>query len=205
MPGDVLVELVAQHRIRRPLRRAPQRGRGRARHRHARPTAAHAAGDNVLGEVAHLNGHYTAEVQKDGAYRTDLAHRLRVRRHKRERRRTRRRERHHQRRGRFVVVTVDGNFDGLQLPPLTSCWDGRKAVGTLGGRTVDIVFADRPARRVETFAICFSLRALPDLLAAVHATAIRRLVIREYQVHADHMSLTFDREQPVNELSMALS
>ena len=116
--------------------------------------------DDVLGEVAHLDGHFTAEVQKDGVYRTDLAHRLRVRRHKRERRRTRRRERHHQRRGRFVVVTVDGNFDGLQLPPLTSCWDGRKATGTLGRRTVDIVFADRPARRVETFATGSDHRAV---------------------------------------------
>lgn len=116
--------------------------------------------DDELGEGAGIDAHLTAEVQRDGTYRTDLAHRLRVMRHKRERRRLRRRVEHHRSRGRWVLVFVDGNFDGLQLPPLTSCWDGRPATGTLGGRTVDIVFADQRARRVETFATGSDHRAV---------------------------------------------
>lgn len=107
--------------------------------------------DDELGEVVVLDGHFTAEVQVAGRYRRDLAHRPRVRRHKRERRRTGRRARWHARRGRTVFVTVDGNFDGLTLRGLTSCWAGHKAAGTLGRRTVDIVFANRVANSVRTF------------------------------------------------------
>ena len=116
--------------------------------------------DDELGEGVVIDAHLTAEVQYDGEYRRDLAHRLRVWRHKRECRRLDRLVERHRSKGRWVRVTVDGNFDGLQLPPLTSCWDGRKDAGTLGGRTVDIVFADRPARRVETFATGSDHRAV---------------------------------------------
>lgn len=107
--------------------------------------------DDALGEGAVIDAHLTAEVQRDGTYRTDILHRLRVWRHKRERRRLRRRAQRHLARGRWVRVTVDGNFDGLELPPLISCWAGRKKVGTLGKRTVDVVLGDRPAKDVETF------------------------------------------------------
>lgn len=107
--------------------------------------------DDQLGEVVLLNGHFTAEVQSGGTYRRDLAHRLRVRRHKRERRRTSRRARWHRRKGRRAFVTVDGNFDRLSMKGLTSCWEGRKPEGTLGGRTVDVVFTDRRAQAVNTF------------------------------------------------------
>ena len=107
--------------------------------------------DDELGEGAVIDAHLTAEVQRDGTYRTDLAHRLRVMRHRRERRRLRRRVQHHLSKGRWVRVTVDGNFDGLELPPLISCWDGRRDVGTLGKRTVDIVFGDQAAEGVEEF------------------------------------------------------
>lgn len=116
--------------------------------------------DDELGEGVVIDAHLTAEVQFGGTYRTDLAHRLRVMRHKRERRRLCRRVRHHLSKGRWVRVTIDGNFDGLELPPLTSCWDGRKQVGTLGGRTVDIVFGDVPARHVDTFATGSDHRAV---------------------------------------------
>jgi hypothetical protein len=113
--------------------------------------------DDEIGEVAHLNAHLTAEVQSGGVYRRDAGHRLRVARHKRELRRLARRVRHHVRHDRWVIVTVDGNFDGLQLPSLTSCWDGRKAEGTLEGpdgnlsaRAVDIVFTPQRASTVRT-------------------------------------------------------
>lgn len=105
--------------------------------------------DDVLGEVAHLNAHLTAEVQSAGGYREDAAHLLRVLRHKRERQRLRRRVRHHKRAGRRVFVTVDGNFDGLELRPLTSCWSGREG-HTLGSRAVDVIFAEKAARKVRT-------------------------------------------------------
>lgn len=107
--------------------------------------------DDLLGKGVVINAHLTAEVQRDGSYRMDVAHRLRVMRHKRERRRLSRRARHHRSKGRWVKVTIDGNFDGLELRPLISCWDGRRKTGTLGHRSVDIVFADQPARSVDTF------------------------------------------------------
>ena len=116
--------------------------------------------DDELGEVALLDGHFTAEVQSGGRYRRDAAHRLRVHRHKRERRRTARRARWHARKGRVVFVTVDGNFDGLTLRGVASCWSGRKSTGTLGRRTVDIVFANRAANAVRTFATGSDHRAV---------------------------------------------
>lgn len=98
-----------------------------------------------------LNAHLTAEVQVGSGYRTDLAHRLRVMRHKREKRRLGRRARTHKRRGRRVFVVLDGNFDGLQLGGFVSCWDGHPG-GTLGSRAVDIVFTtEHPTAAPKTF------------------------------------------------------
>lgn len=102
--------------------------------------------------VAVINYHLTAEVQMGADYRKDLAHRLRVRRHKRERRRLARRARYHLKRGRRTYLCGDGNFDSMQLKGLTNCWD-RRPGGTLGHRAVDIVFADikpRNVRAIET-------------------------------------------------------
>lgn len=98
--------------------------------------------DEVLGrQVVDLSYHLTAEVQTGKRYRRDPAHWLRVARHKREKRRLRRRRRFHIRRGRIVYLNGDGNFDGLQLPPSVSCWEGHRGA-TLGPRAVDCVHTD---------------------------------------------------------------
>lgn len=97
-----------------------------------------------------LNYHFTAEVQVGTGYRRDLAHRLRVMRHKRERRRLGRRARWHKRRGRRVYAVGDSNFAGMRLGGFVSCWDGHDG-GTLGPRAVDIVFAaTRPVGKPHT-------------------------------------------------------
>lgn len=103
-------------------------------------------------ETAVINAHLDAEVQYAGRYRRDLAHRPRVRRHKKQCRRLERCARRQQRKGRTVFVTVDGNYDGLQLDGLTSCWtDVAPSVGgTLGRRRVDIIFAAAAPTRVRT-------------------------------------------------------
>lgn len=106
--------------------------------------------DDELGEGVIIDAHLDAEVQFAGRYRTDKAHRPRVRRHKRQCHRIMRRVRRHLRKGRWVKVCMDGNFDGLELPPLVSCWAGRKPLGTLGGRSVDIVFSESTATDVRT-------------------------------------------------------
>lgn len=105
--------------------------------------------DKDGGEVAVVNFHLTAEVQYGGTYRRDLGHALRVRRHRRERRRLSRLVRRQQHKGRTVYALGDGNFDGMTLPPLRSCWRGRKG-GTLGGRAVDVVFAETESDAVKT-------------------------------------------------------
>lgn len=110
--------------------------------------------DLVLGgQVALIVIHLTAEVQVGKDYRTDLAHRLRVRRHKRERRAVEQLVRDQERAARPVRVVGDTNFDGMTLPPLTSCWAGHtraEAAGTLGRRTVDYVFARGHSSDVQT-------------------------------------------------------
>lgn len=106
--------------------------------------------DDVDGEGVIIDAHLDAEVQFAGKYRTDKAHRPRVRRHKRQCRRIVRRVRHHLRKGRWVKVCLDGNFDALMLPPLVSCWAARKSSGTLGGRSVDIIFGELLASGVRT-------------------------------------------------------
>ena len=94
--------------------------------------------------------HLTAEVQKGAGYRKDLAHRLRVMRHKREKRRLGRRARFHQRRGRKVYALGDSNYDGMQLGGLKNCWDGYDGA-TLGPRAVDIVFStSKPMSKPST-------------------------------------------------------
>lgn len=111
--------------------------------------------DDELGEVVVIDAHLDAEVQTAGGYRTDKAHQPRVRRHQRQCRRLEGRAERHLAKGRRVFIGLDGNFDGLQLPPLTSCWAGRDGQGTLEGphgglsdRAVDIVFGP-PARSVD--------------------------------------------------------
>lgn len=99
-------------------------------------------------QVVTLGWHLTAEVQLGADYRKDWKHRLRVWRHKREVRRIRRRQRHHIRKGRVVYSKGDGNFDGLRLPPLHSCWENHPG-GTLGPRAVDVVAGPTPAKSVR--------------------------------------------------------
>lgn len=119
------------------------------------------------GETVLINVHLTAEVQRGSGYRRDLAHRLRVRRHKRERRAIRRLARIHLRAGRRVFVVGDFNFDGLRLWPLVACWDGhprKERAGTLGHRTVDYVFAETRADRVQVL----TTRSDHDAVVAVY-------------------------------------
>ena len=72
------------------------------------------------------------------------------------------------------------DFDGLELPPLTSCWTGRKSVGTLGARTVDIVFADRPADAVTVGCEdALTLREVAEELG-LHESTISRATTRKY-------------------------
>lgn len=104
--------------------------------------------DLLCREVAVIGFHLTAEVQYGAGYRTDRAHRARVKRHRHERKRLARIVRRHRKADRLAYAAGDGNFDGMTLPPLTSCWTGRKG-GTLGNRAVDIVFAEQPAIRVD--------------------------------------------------------
>lgn len=63
-------------------------------------------------------------------------------------------------RGRRVFVAGDTNWDEMELPPLVSCWRGRKAVGTLGGRTVDMVYAELAAASVRTLNVGSDHRAV---------------------------------------------
>lgn len=106
--------------------------------------------DRDGGEDVVLNFHLDAEVQSGGRYRTDKAHRPRVRRHKRQVRRLERIVARHQGKGRRVWLCGDTNYDGLRITGLVSCWSGQRAQGTLGRRTVDIVFADVPSFHVKT-------------------------------------------------------
>lgn len=99
-----------------------------------------------------LDYHLTAEIQDvrgGGGYKKDLAHRLRVRRHKREKRRLGRRARMQKRRGRRTRAAGDGNYSGMTLGGFVSCWKNRHG-GTLGGRPVDIIFADDAGAKLDT-------------------------------------------------------
>lgn len=107
--------------------------------------------DDTGAEVAVVNYHLTAEVQYGGGYRTDKAHRPRVRRHKREVARLTRLARRQWRKGRRVYLIGDSNFDGLRVKGFRSCWTGPDLPdgGTLGNRRVDIVFAATVPKRVR--------------------------------------------------------
>jgi hypothetical protein len=113
--------------------------------------------DDLLAEndgavVVVLDYHLTAEIQDvrgDGGYKKDLAHKLRVHRHKREKRRLGRRARAQQRRGRQVYAAGDSNYSHMQLGGFVNCWTDRNG-GTLGGRPVDIVFADKKPMALKT-------------------------------------------------------
>lgn len=100
-----------------------------------------------------LGFHMTAEVQDvrgGGSYKTDRAHWLRVRRHKREKRRAGRVARRLERAGLTVYVGGDTNFSGMTLGGFDNCWEGYSG-GDLGGRAVTIVYATRkPAKRPQT-------------------------------------------------------
>lgn len=107
--------------------------------------------DETDGEVTVINYHLTAEVQHGGAYRSDRAHRPRVRRHKREVHKLARVARRQARKGRKVILLGDTNFDGLRIKGLTSCWvaAGLAKGGTLGNRRVDIIFATSAPKQIR--------------------------------------------------------
>lgn len=102
------------------------------------------------GQTVAIGFHLTAEIEdvRGGGYKKDLAHRLRVMRHKREKRRLGRRARMHRRRGRKVFVLGDTNFSHMPLGGFVNCWEGRGG-GSLQGRPVDIVYADRAPQRLQ--------------------------------------------------------
>lgn len=53
--------------------------------------------------------------------------------------------------GREAWVLVDANKHLMELPPLVSCWDGRREIPTFRGRrTIDIIYGPRRARSVRT-------------------------------------------------------
>lgn len=116
--------------------------------------------DETGGEVAVINFHLTAEVQYGGGYREDKAHRARVRRHKREKRKLGRVARRQKRKGRKVYALGDGNYDGLRIRGLVSCWVGQPHTGTLGKRCVDAVFSTHKSRLVTTVATGSDHRAV---------------------------------------------
>jgi len=58
----------------------------------------------------------------------------------------------HWARGRRVYLLGDSNFDEMRLSPLTSCWKGRKPRATHGRRTIDVVYAQQPAKHTITLA-----------------------------------------------------
>lgn len=102
--------------------------------------------------TALLVTHMTAEVQdRHGNYHDDECHAARVRRHKKERRRLRRLVRKLRRRGWEVYVVGDTNYQDMTLRPLISCWQDKPHQGTLGGRCVDYVYAERESSGVRTF------------------------------------------------------
>lgn len=104
--------------------------------------------DLLTGDIVVVeNFHLTAEVQDmkgGGGYKKDPLHLLRVARHLREKHRLGKRMRVQKRRGRVVFGIGDGNYAGMRISRFVNCWDKRTKAprGTLGGRAVDIVFAD---------------------------------------------------------------
>lgn len=100
-------------------------------------------------EYACIGFHFTAEVQKGKGYRRTLSHARRVARHKLERYRVGRIASRQRKKGRRPFPAGDTNFEGMEIDGLKSCWDGRRSPGTLGNRTVDVVYGDRRATDVD--------------------------------------------------------
>lgn len=115
------------------------------------------AEDLLTGElVAFINYHLTAEVENDridrdhDGYRDDRP--LRVARHKQERRRLERLISRQLAKGRTVYATGDGNLDEMRLRGVTSCWEGRRPIGTHGKRSIDDVHGPVRADEVTVVA-----------------------------------------------------
>lgn len=100
--------------------------------------------------VVLIDGHLTRHVEKGGHYRRGLPRT--VARHKREVAQLERVIAYHEARGRRVFVTIDGNYDGLDLEGLVPCWLGHPKAetgGTLGARRPDVIYADDHATEVD--------------------------------------------------------
>jgi hypothetical protein len=109
--------------------------------------------------VALVSYHLVPGVQRTGDYREDRP-RL-VARHQHERRRLQRLVDVLRAAGHVVHAVGDGNFDGLRIDGLTSCWEGRPGgPGTLGRRRVDDVHGPGPAASVELLSTLSDHRAL---------------------------------------------
>lgn len=96
-----------------------------------------------------IDYHLVPGSQALGSYRGDRP--LLARRHRDEARRLSALVAERLAGGDAVVALGDSNFDGFELPGLTSAWEGRRdePVGTLGwSRKVDDVFAAGPASAV---------------------------------------------------------
>ncbi len=99
--------------------------------------------------VTVVNYHLVPGVQSSGHYRDDRP--LLVARHRSEVRHVADLVGSRLESGDVVYAMGDSNFDGLELPGLTSAWDGRRddPVGTLGSsRKIDDVFGPGPATDV---------------------------------------------------------
>ena len=106
--------------------------------------------DHDYGDVVVvIDGHLTRHVEKGGRYRVGLP--KTTSRHKREVAALSRVIGYHVRHGRRVYVTIDGNYDGLDLPGVVECWEGHpksETGGTLGARRPEIVAGPGRAARV---------------------------------------------------------
>lgn len=99
--------------------------------------------------VVVINGHLTRHVEKGGHYRSGLP--KTVARHRREVAALNRVIRYHRNRGRIVYVTIDGNYDGLDLDGVVECWEGHprsETGGTLGSRRPEVIAGPTRARDV---------------------------------------------------------
>jgi hypothetical protein len=105
------------------------------------------------GEVAVLNIHLPAHVEKGSHYRRIL-HRLtpRARMHRQAVSSITKIESQQKAKGRRVYVIGDTNYHLMPLPltGLRSCWTGNRHPGTLGARTVDQVYAAHKPTSVRT-------------------------------------------------------